>query len=157
MAMGPAFFNIRIMCDCLGRAMRRHMDFSQGHWFLDELNEAKKKRKMELRAQRKAAESTNIEESTTSNATAFTYKFKDELKINTKPNQQDPSDSDEEFDRNDGSHSIEDADIDVQHREEQDKVNNIRQEAYEQSFKPNPEMKGKEKYVDELDQLDRQE
>ena len=45
MAMGPAFFNIRIICDCVGRALRRHMDFSQGHWFLDELNDANKQKK----------------------------------------------------------------------------------------------------------------
>ena len=28
MAMGPAFFNLRIMCDCLGMAIKRHIDFS---------------------------------------------------------------------------------------------------------------------------------
>ena len=49
MAMAPAFFNLRIICDCLGRAIRRHIDFSQPTlngeevtcWFLDELHEAK--------------------------------------------------------------------------------------------------------------------
>jgi len=47
MAMGPAFFNLRLICDCLGRAIRRHIDYSQGiHWFLDELKEAKKERKI---------------------------------------------------------------------------------------------------------------
>lgn len=41
-AQGPAFFNLRIMCHCLGKAMKRHIDFSNGeHWFLDELHEAK--------------------------------------------------------------------------------------------------------------------
>ena len=39
MAMGPAFFNLRIMCDCLGMAIKRHIDFSQNkYWFLDELH-----------------------------------------------------------------------------------------------------------------------
>mmetsp|Transcript_20663 Transcript_20663/g.31526 ORF Transcript_20663/g.31526 Transcript_20663/m.31526 type:complete len:96 (+) Transcript_20663:2502-2789(+) len=28
MAVAPMFFNLRIMCDCLGRAVRRHIDFS---------------------------------------------------------------------------------------------------------------------------------
>jgi hypothetical protein len=42
-ASGPTFFNLRIMCECLGRAMRRHIDFSQSEfWFLDEKHEAKK-------------------------------------------------------------------------------------------------------------------
>jgi hypothetical protein len=46
MAMGPAFFNVRIICDCLGKALRRHIDFSQNEfWFLDELHKAKKERK----------------------------------------------------------------------------------------------------------------
>lgn len=37
-AQGPTFFNLRIMCHCLGRAMRRHCDFSQDTlWFLDEV------------------------------------------------------------------------------------------------------------------------
>jgi len=151
MAMGPAFFNIRIICDCVGRAIRRHMDFSKGHWFLDELNEAKKQRKRELRAQRQGAEPTNIEESGNSNATAFTYQFKEELKIKTTGNKQTISDSDDEFDRNDGSYSIDDAEIDVQNKEEQEKVNGLRQEAYEQSFKPDAEQRGKGKFVDELD------
>lgn len=36
MAMGPAFFNLRLICDCLGRALRRHIEYSQGvFWFLD--------------------------------------------------------------------------------------------------------------------------
>ena len=45
-AQGPTFFNLRIMCMCLGKAMKRHIDFSKGtglmghnkvYWFLDEL------------------------------------------------------------------------------------------------------------------------
>jgi len=43
MAMGPAFFNLRIICDCLGMAMKRHIDFSEGeYWFLDDKAAAKK-------------------------------------------------------------------------------------------------------------------
>jgi len=85
MAMGPAFFNIRIICDCLGRAIRRHIDFSQGRSFLDELNEAKKERKV---LKKQMAEITNkkdpsLEDSGCSNVTAFSYQFKDELKITT--------------------------------------------------------------------------
>ena len=46
MAMGPAFFNVRIICECLGKAIKRHIIFSQNkYWFLDELNKAKKERK----------------------------------------------------------------------------------------------------------------
>ena len=58
-AVAPMFFNLRIMCDCLGRALRRHIDFSQKYqssskdkqnsdfdndsifWFLDQLTDAK--------------------------------------------------------------------------------------------------------------------
>jgi hypothetical protein len=42
-AQGPTFFNLRIMCHCLGRAMRRHCDFSKDtNWFLDEIKEINK-------------------------------------------------------------------------------------------------------------------
>ena len=52
-AQGPAFFNLRIMCHCLGKALKRHIEFSKGAgvksqhepetvcWFLDELQEIK--------------------------------------------------------------------------------------------------------------------
>ena len=41
-AQGPTFFNLRIMCSCLGKAIRRHIDFSKNdNWFLDELTEMK--------------------------------------------------------------------------------------------------------------------
>jgi len=48
-AQGPTFFNLRIMCHCLGKALKRHIEFSKGPggkpqhepeticWFLDEL------------------------------------------------------------------------------------------------------------------------
>ena len=42
MAQGPHFFNLRIMCHCLGAAVKRHIDFSRGTFqFLDDLNDAK--------------------------------------------------------------------------------------------------------------------
>ena len=65
-AVGPMFFNLRIMCDCVGRALRRHIDFSMKHqceelnadlesndafWFLDHISEAKLEAK---RAKRKS-------------------------------------------------------------------------------------------------------
>ena len=34
-AMGPGFMNLRFMCHCLARAIKRHLEFSKGsHWFL---------------------------------------------------------------------------------------------------------------------------
>ena len=37
-AMGPGFINLRFMCHCLARAIKRHLDFSRGeHWFLQDL------------------------------------------------------------------------------------------------------------------------
>ena len=58
-AQGPTFFNLRIMCQCLGRALRRHCEFSKDtYWFLDELKE-----------------NDELEES------GFSYKFNSELKI----------------------------------------------------------------------------
>lgn len=87
MAMGPAFFNLRLICDCLGRALRRHIVYSQGvFWFLDQLKDAKKERK-DLKRQLaqfksgKGKEATDIEESGVSDLTAFTYDFKDDLKL----------------------------------------------------------------------------
>jgi hypothetical protein len=112
MNMAPAYFNLRIICDCLGRAIRKHIDFSQtyngnelvsANWFLDELYEAKKKAKQEKRElKRELAVFTGkeLEESATSNATDitnFSYKFKDDLKISA-TKRKDDSDEDD-FDR----------------------------------------------------------
>ena len=37
-AMGPGFMNLRFMCHCLARAIKRHLEFSKGiHWFLQDL------------------------------------------------------------------------------------------------------------------------
>jgi len=51
-AMGPGFFNLRIICDCLGKAIRRHIDYSEGElWFLDD--------KLDLKRQRRRAAKVN--------------------------------------------------------------------------------------------------
>ena len=39
-AMGPGFINLRFMCHCLARAIMRHLEFSQGNWFLQDLQSA---------------------------------------------------------------------------------------------------------------------
>ena len=37
-AMGPGFINLRFMCHCLARAIKKHLEFSRGeHWFLQDL------------------------------------------------------------------------------------------------------------------------
>ena len=109
MNMAPAFFNLRIICDCLGRALRKHIDFSQtyngselvsANFFLDELYEAKKKAKQEKRElKRELAQFTGkeLEESATSNATDitnFSYKFKDDLKISASKRKDDSDEDD---------------------------------------------------------------
>lgn len=39
-AMGPGFINLRFMCHCLARAIKRHLEFSKGeHWFLQDLQQ----------------------------------------------------------------------------------------------------------------------
>lgn len=39
-AMGPGFINLRFMCHCLARAIKRHLEFSRGeHWFLQDLQQ----------------------------------------------------------------------------------------------------------------------
>jgi hypothetical protein len=51
MAMGPGFFNLRIMCDCLGKAIRRHIDYSESElWFIDDKLDLKKQRKAHMKA-----------------------------------------------------------------------------------------------------------
>ena len=109
MNMAPAYFNLRIICDCLGRALRKHIDFSQTYngnelvstnWFLDELYEAKKKAKQEKRElKRELAQfaGKELEESATSNATDitnFSYKFKDDLKISARKRKDDSDEDD---------------------------------------------------------------
>lgn len=45
-SQGPTFFNLRLMCVCVGRAIFRHIEFSRGqnetgdHWLLDDLKTA---------------------------------------------------------------------------------------------------------------------
>jgi hypothetical protein len=39
--MGPAFLNLRVMCECLARALSKHMEFSKGiYLFLEDLEKA---------------------------------------------------------------------------------------------------------------------
>lgn len=79
MAMAPTFFNLRLICDCLGRAMRRHMDYSYGvFWFLEDLARAKKI----LKKQKNGEDVDPLAESGASHVTAFSYNFKDDLKLN---------------------------------------------------------------------------
>ena len=56
-AQGPHFFNLRTMCECFGRALAKHVDFSEtdgtARWLLDEDDKQ------------------------------FSYAFKDDLKITT--------------------------------------------------------------------------
>ena len=111
--MAPAFFNLRIICDCLGRAIRKHIDFSQQYegkrlirtnWFLDQLYKAKvkaKQEKKELKMELAQITGKALEESANSNVTEitnFSYKFKDDLKITETRGL--PVDSDDDFERN---------------------------------------------------------
>ena len=68
MAQGPHFFNLRIMCHCLGKALKRHIEFSMGEfWFLDELNSYKEQLDASV------------------DRLDFSYNFKSDLKIPTDP------------------------------------------------------------------------
>jgi len=98
--MGPAFFNMRIICDCLGKAIRRHIDFSEGeYWFLDDKKEAKKEIKHQM-------QNLDLADSADSGITQFSYQFKEELKIKEK------SDKNKE-DENDFERSIDQTSFDV--------------------------------------------
>ena len=62
-AMGPGFMNLRFMCHCLARAIKRHIDFSNGElWFLQDLQARQ--------------EDTDLE---------FTYKLPPDLKLTLNP------------------------------------------------------------------------
>ena len=99
-AMGPSFFNLRIICDCLGKAIRRHIDYSEGElWFLDD--------KLDLKRQRRRTAAQDITESGKSADTvntAFTYNFDDNLKIKTIKTKQNesPDGSDDDLSRSIG-------------------------------------------------------
>ena len=74
-AQGPTFFNLRLMCQYLGIAIKRHIDFSRNtFWFLDELNEVK--------ANEKAfgLDKTDVDDLEMSR---FSYQFQEDLKIPT--------------------------------------------------------------------------
>lgn len=77
-AAGPTFFNLRIVCECLGRALRRHLEFSFGvFWFLDDRAQARAITKGQ----------TGDEEPHDSAKTQFSYKFEDALKLNQTVNE----------------------------------------------------------------------
>ena len=64
-AQGPHFFNLRIMCQCFGRAVMKHVEFSESVenkicWFLDEMTQPED-----------------------DDLASFSYEFKDDLKITT--------------------------------------------------------------------------
>lgn len=56
-AQGPTFFNLRVMCECYGKAVMKHIEFAEStgedRWFLDE------------------------------EISSFTHDFKDNLKLTT--------------------------------------------------------------------------
>ena len=90
-AMGPTFFNLRIVCECLGRALRRHLEFSFGvFWFLDDRARARALSKGEGEAHGSAK-------------TQFSYKFDEALKLD-----QECHDYEDSFDRD-----IDDLDLQV--------------------------------------------
>lgn len=77
-AMGPGFINLRFMCHCLARAIKRHLDFSKGkHWFLQDLQ----------------AEADDID-------LEFSYQLPPDLKLTLNPNGIRVRDSDDEDDAN---------------------------------------------------------
>lgn len=106
MAMGPAFFNLRLICDCLGRALRRHIEYSQGvFWFLDQLKDAKKERRVLKRQMAefqsgKAKDYSDIEVSAASDLTAFSYDFKDDLKLSANRRKRAEDEEEPDLDRN---------------------------------------------------------
>lgn len=89
-AMGPGFINLRFMCHCLARAIKRHLDFSRGeHWFLQDLQQ----------------EEDNID-------LEFSYQLPPDLKLTLNPKGVRVGDDDEDevnpFQREDNSSPIRD-------------------------------------------------
>ena len=77
-AQGPTFFNLRIMCHCLGKALKRHIEFSGGtFWLLDELEEAKAKGLGGDDKDQGETERADLDQ------LDFSYHFQDDLKIPT--------------------------------------------------------------------------
>ena len=84
MAQGPTFFNLRIMCHCLGSAIKRHIEFSRNtFWFLDELNEAKDNER---------AFGLDAEDVADLEMSGFSYNLPDDLKIPTDGKKQEARD-----------------------------------------------------------------
>ena len=77
--MGPGFMNLRFMCHCLAKAIKRHLEFSQGtHWFLQDLQMSK--------------DQTDLE---------FSYQMPSDLKLTLNPKHFSDSE-DDESDEEDG-------------------------------------------------------
>lgn len=98
-AMGPAFLNMRLMCVCLGRAIRRHLDFNPDNCnFLDE----KKKSKQGLVI---SSPKVDLTDSSGSVPSAFSYNLKEQLKIKDMKGIAE-EEYDEDFERSIGQTSI---------------------------------------------------
>lgn len=143
--MAPVFFNVRLICDCVGRAIKRHIEFSHQdcldepedtqkdpYWFLDQMKEAKQEAKKQKREEVKLLgkqEGENIEES--GDLSAFSYNFKDELKITTtkkdKP-EEGEQEEEEDFDRNDDDDDIENLDVAINEVVEIKQIEEIRRD-----------------------------
>ena len=85
---GPTFFNLRLMCVCVGRAIHRHIEFSRGanggdNWLLDDLKADQQR------------ESINNTASSKPDQMDFTYNFKEQLKITTTPSKRQQKKQDE--------------------------------------------------------------
>ena len=94
------------MCDCLGKAIMRHIEYSEGElWFLDQKKELKKQqRRLDQDPNADIVVNFNnvdLTESGISDQTAFTYNFKDDLKINLPQKQEE-----EDFERSIGELEI---------------------------------------------------
>ena len=96
-AMGPGFVNLRFMCHCLARAIKRHLEFSRGeHWFLQDLQQ----------------EEDNID-------LEFSYKMPDDMRLTLNPKGvrvgYEDDDEDEAFQRGDASpmRDIENTDLSI--------------------------------------------
>ena len=143
MAMAPVFFNVRMICDCVGRAIRRHIEFShrdclehpdeeskEPYWFLDQMKEAKQEAKKQKKEEAKdlGKQDENIEES--GDMSAFSYKFKDELKITTtkKDEANGQQQEEEDFDRNEDDDDIENLDVAINEVVEIKQIEEIRRD-----------------------------
>lgn len=84
-SQGPTFFNLRLMCVCVGRAIFRHIEFSRGrndtgdHWLLDDLRTAQED-KDDLDQHQQSQPRIR-----TDGGMDFTYNLKEQLKVTINP------------------------------------------------------------------------